>query len=205
MLMIHGGRAAAAAAAVTTATARRTVQKKKWRTTWLVGILPDSGGAAAAATTTTTTSSSRTFSDGSILPSFSTPAEEEWALSTPPFATTAAGPASPQPQLPHRVAVLIDADNASPRHAIALFEEVAKWGGRADVRRIYGNFVNNNINLSNSSKNPWIPLLPTLSMVPVQQFNYTAVRGPSGPILLFQLFFVFALTTTAIIRFDVPP
>jgi hypothetical protein len=190
-----------------------------------VGLLPG-GGPAAAARTATTSSSIRNFSsDGSILLPFSTPTgsdttvvgpavAEEWALSTPPLlATAAAGPAAAvsiaappqhqqqqQPQeLPHRVAVLIDADNASPRHAIALFEEVAKWGGRADVRRIYGNFVNNNISSSNSSnKNPWIPLLPTLSMVPVQQFNYTAVRGPSGPILLFLLLFVFALTTTAI-------
>jgi hypothetical protein len=38
-----------------------------------------------------------------------------------------------------RLAVLIDADNASPRIADGLFEEVAKIG-EASVRRIYGDF-----------------------------------------------------------------
>jgi hypothetical protein len=36
-----------------------------------------------------------------------------------------------------RLAVLIDADNTSPRIAAGLFEEVAKMG-EASVRRIYG-------------------------------------------------------------------
>lgn len=77
-------------------------------------------------------------------------------------ATLTSEDSSPPPQ---RVAVLIDSDNASPRHAASLFEEVAKLG-HANVRRIYGNFASNN---------PWIPLLPSLSMIPIQQFNYTAV------------------------------
>jgi hypothetical protein len=38
-----------------------------------------------------------------------------------------------------RLAVLIDADNASPRIADGLFEEIAKIG-EASVRRIYGDF-----------------------------------------------------------------
>ena len=38
-----------------------------------------------------------------------------------------------------RFAVLIDADNTSPRIAAGLFEEVAKFG-EASVRRIYGDF-----------------------------------------------------------------
>ena len=37
------------------------------------------------------------------------------------------------------LAVLIDADNASARHASAIFEEVARLG-EANVRRIYGDF-----------------------------------------------------------------
>jgi hypothetical protein len=36
-----------------------------------------------------------------------------------------------------RLAILIDADNTSPRIAAGLFEEVAKFG-EASVRRIYG-------------------------------------------------------------------
>ncbi|QAY77568.1 NYN domain-containing protein [Sphingosinicella sp. BN140058] len=39
-----------------------------------------------------------------------------------------------------RLAVLIDADNASPRIARGLFEEIAKIG-EASVRRIYGDFT----------------------------------------------------------------
>ena len=38
-----------------------------------------------------------------------------------------------------RFAILIDADNTSPRIAAGLFEEVAKFG-EASVRRIYGDF-----------------------------------------------------------------
>lgn len=69
-------------------------------------------------------------------------------------------------QTPRRVAVLVDADNASPAYAKSVFEEVAKLGD-ANVRRVYGNF---------SNSNPWIPHLQPLSMVPVQQYNYTTVR-----------------------------
>ena len=38
-----------------------------------------------------------------------------------------------------RFAVLIDAENTSPRIAAGLFDEVAKFG-EASVRRIYGDF-----------------------------------------------------------------
>ena len=38
-----------------------------------------------------------------------------------------------------RFAVLIDADNTSPRIAGGLFEEIARFG-EASVRRIYGDF-----------------------------------------------------------------
>ncbi|PSJ39028.1 NYN domain-containing protein [Allosphingosinicella deserti] len=44
-----------------------------------------------------------------------------------------------EPRAP-RLAVLIDADNASPRIARGLFEEIAKIG-EASVRRIYGDFT----------------------------------------------------------------
>ena len=47
---------------------------------------------------------------------------------------------SEQQRLP-RFAVLIDADNTSPQIAEGLFEEVAKFG-EASVRRIYGDFSN---------------------------------------------------------------
>jgi hypothetical protein len=40
---------------------------------------------------------------------------------------------------PPRLAVLIDADNTSPKVADGLFEEIAKIG-EASLRRIYGDF-----------------------------------------------------------------
>ena len=40
-----------------------------------------------------------------------------------------------------RLAVLIDGENVSPRHARAVFEAAAKLG-EATVRRIYGDFSN---------------------------------------------------------------
>ncbi|MBS1301049.1 NYN domain-containing protein [Loktanella sp. SALINAS62] len=42
------------------------------------------------------------------------------------------------------LAVLIDADNTSPKHAAAIFEEVASFG-EASVRRIYGDFASNQL------------------------------------------------------------
>ena len=45
----------------------------------------------------------------------------------------------PEESRTRRFAILIDADNTSPRIAAGLFEEVAKFG-EASVRRIYGDF-----------------------------------------------------------------
>ena len=45
-------------------------------------------------------------------------------------------PGKPQSQ---SLAVLIDAENTSARHAHAIFEEIVKLG-EANVRRIYGDF-----------------------------------------------------------------
>ena len=49
-----------------------------------------------------------------------------------------------------RVAVLIDAENVSPRHARAVFEAAAKLG-EATVRRIYGDFSNGRLSSWNAS------------------------------------------------------
>ena len=51
-----------------------------------------------------------------------------------------------------RFAILIDADNTSPRIAAGLFEEVAKFG-EASVRRIYGDF-------SGQRLKSWAEILP---------------------------------------------
>ncbi|MDE0696551.1 MAG: NYN domain-containing protein, partial [Boseongicola sp.] len=45
----------------------------------------------------------------------------------------------PRPSETRSLAVLIDADNTSARHAQAIFDEIVKLG-EANVRRIYGDF-----------------------------------------------------------------
>lgn len=64
-----------------------------------------------------------------------------------------------------RLAVLIDADNTSPKVVEGLFLEVAKLG-EASVRRIYGDFTENRMR-------GWADVLPAYAIVPHQQFAYT--------------------------------
>jgi len=70
-----------------------------------------------------------------------------------------------------RFAVLIDADNTSPRIAAGLFEEVAKFG-EASVRRIYGDF-------SSSRLKSWADILQRHAIDPYQQFAYTSGKNAS--------------------------
>ncbi len=69
-----------------------------------------------------------------------------------------------------RLAVLIDADNASCKIADGLFEEIAKIG-EASVRRIYGDF-------SNGRSNGWAEILPKFAIIPHQQ--YAPVSGKNA-------------------------
>jgi len=75
-----------------------------------------------------------------------------------------------EPRAP-RLAVLIDADNASPRIAAGLFEEIAKIG-EASVRRIYGDF-------SGTRLKAWAGILSTHAIMPHQNFAYTAGKNAS--------------------------
>lgn len=68
-----------------------------------------------------------------------------------------------------RLAVLIDADNASAK--IVDFDEIAKMG-EASVRRIYGDFA------SPRSK-AWIDVLARRANIPQQQFAYTTGKNAS--------------------------
>jgi uncharacterized LabA/DUF88 family protein len=61
-----------------------------------------------------------------------------------------------------RLAVLIDAENASPRIADGLFEEVATIG-EASVRRIYGDFAGPRLKA-------WADILSKHAIIPYQQF-----------------------------------
>ena len=70
-----------------------------------------------------------------------------------------------------RFAVLIDADNTSPRNAAGLFEEIAKFG-EASVRRIYGDF-------SSPRMKSWADILQKYAIDPYQQFAYTTGKNAS--------------------------
>jgi hypothetical protein len=72
---------------------------------------------------------------------------------------------------PPRLAVLIDADNASPEIAAGLFEEIAKFG-EASVRRIYGDF-------SGTQLKSWAKILATHSILPHQNFANTVGKNAS--------------------------
>ncbi|UCI10777.1 NYN domain-containing protein [Mesorhizobium sp. B1-1-8] len=77
---------------------------------------------------------------------------------------------SSEPRSP-RLAVLIDADNASAKIADGLFEEIAKIG-EASVRRIYGDF-------SSSRSKAWADVLSKHAIIPQQQFAYTTGKNAS--------------------------
>lgn len=71
----------------------------------------------------------------------------------------------------YKLAVLIDADNASPRIADRLFEEIAQMG-EASVRRIYGDF-------SGSRLKSWTDVLATHAIKAHQSFAYTTGKNAS--------------------------
>src|SRR5438094_5172130 len=77
----------------------------------------------------------------------------------------------PEESRTRRLAILIDADNTSPRIAAGLFEEVAKFG-EASVRRIYGDF-------SGQRLKSWADILQKYAIDPYQQFAYTAGKNAS--------------------------
>jgi hypothetical protein len=70
-----------------------------------------------------------------------------------------------------RLAVLIDADNASPKIADALFDEIAKIG-EASLRRIYGDF-------SKGQQAGWEKVLARHAILAQQQFAYTTGKNSS--------------------------
>jgi hypothetical protein len=81
---------------------------------------------------------------------------------------------SPEPRQPpeppqRRLAVLIDADNASAQIVDGLFEEIAKIG-EASVRRIYGDF-------SSTRSKAWTETLSRHAIIPQQQFAYTTGKN----------------------------
>jgi len=72
---------------------------------------------------------------------------------------------------PQRLAILIDAENASPRATAAIFEEIATIG-EASVRRIYGDF-------SSPRLKGWSEVLATYAIIPQQNFANTVGKNAS--------------------------
>ncbi len=75
-----------------------------------------------------------------------------------------------------KLAVLIDADNTSHRIIINILKEIAKLG-TANVKRIYGDWTNPNMN-------SWKDVLNEAGIVPIQQFSYTTGKNSTDNALI---------------------
>ncbi|OAA53367.1 hypothetical protein ISF_08848 [Cordyceps fumosorosea ARSEF 2679] len=77
---------------------------------------------------------------------------------------------------PAKIAVLIDAENASPSMASALLAEIAKYG-TPFVKRAYGDWTG-------SLLNGWKERLLENSIQPIQQFSYTQGKNSSDAAMI---------------------
>ncbi|MBJ7356682.1 NYN domain-containing protein [Nocardioides sp.] len=75
-----------------------------------------------------------------------------------------------------RLAVLIDADNTSPKHAAALMEEVAKYGVPT-VKRAYGDWTTSHLG-------GWRSKLPEHAIQPMLQVAYTVGKNSTDSALI---------------------
>ncbi len=75
-----------------------------------------------------------------------------------------------------RIAVLIDADNTSARHARDLFEEIAKYGVTT-VKRAYGDWTTTQLA-------GWKDELNRSAITPIQQFAYTRGKNSTDSALI---------------------
>lgn len=74
-----------------------------------------------------------------------------------------------------KIAVIIDADNASAKDIKNILEELTKYG-ETIVRRIYGNFVNLN--------SGWKQAINDLAIKPMQQFSYTTGKNATDGFMI---------------------
>ncbi|KGQ35365.1 hypothetical protein JP34_03880 [Gallibacterium anatis] len=74
-----------------------------------------------------------------------------------------------------KLAVLIDADNASAKDIKAILEEVTKFG-EVTVKRIYGNFVADN--------GRWKQVINELAIKPMQQFAFTTGKNATDGFMI---------------------
>lgn len=78
--------------------------------------------------------------------------------------------------LQKRLAVLIDADNTSPKIISGLLEEIATYG-IASVKRIYGNWTS-------PSLVSWKDVLLKHAIQPIQQFEYTVGKNSTDSAMI---------------------
>ena len=74
-----------------------------------------------------------------------------------------------------KLAVLIDADNASAKDIENILNELTKYG-EATIKRIYGNFVSQNGN--------WKQAINNLAIKPMQQFAYTSGKNATDGFMI---------------------
>jgi uncharacterized LabA/DUF88 family protein len=74
------------------------------------------------------------------------------------------------------LAILIDAENVSPKVARDLFAEIAKYG-TASVKRIYGDWTD-------PARKGWKECLLEYSIQPIQQFSYTTGKNSTDGALI---------------------
>jgi len=75
-----------------------------------------------------------------------------------------------------KIAILVDGDNAQAKLLKPILEEVSKYG-KVTVRRIYGDWTQQNMN-------SWKELLNDLSFNPIQKFNYTTGKNSTDSSLI---------------------
>ena len=75
-----------------------------------------------------------------------------------------------------KIAVLIDADNASARDIDYILTEITKYG-EATVKRIYGNFTD-------QVGNAWKKCINDLAIKPMQQFSYTTGKNATDGFMI---------------------
>ena len=75
-----------------------------------------------------------------------------------------------------RFALLIDADNISPKYIDIILTETVNYG-IASVRRIYGDWTD-------TAKHSWKDCLLRNSLTPVQQYSYTSGKNASDSAMI---------------------
>ena len=90
------------------------------------------------------------------------------------------------PTASRKLAVPIDADNASAQIAAGLFEEIAEIG-EASVRRIYGDFTGTRLK-------GWVGIAPLYACLPHQNFANTVGKNTSDIALVIDAMDVIKVT-----------